>query len=123
MAVWLLSFLLASMNATARAQSRSPQHFLLDGRVLRSSIFQSKLEQGQAPVEFNNDLGFSSDWSSELRALGKIPPGNRLRYFLTPWLGINGGYIYSGLKIVIDDPSGFFRLQSNNIFFGATLGF
>ena len=33
-----------------------------------------------------------------------------LRYFLTPWLGINGGYIYSGLKIVIDDPAGFFRV-------------
>ena len=46
-----------------------------------------------------------------------------LRYFLTPWLGINGGYIYSGLKIVIDDPAGFLRVQSNNIFFGATLGF
>jgi len=38
-------------------------------------------------------------------------------------LGINGGYVYSGLKIVIDDPAGFLRVQSNNIFFGATLGF
>jgi len=46
-----------------------------------------------------------------------------LRYFLTPWLGINGGYSYAGTKIVIKDPDGFLRVQTNNIFFGATLGF
>ncbi len=45
------------------------------------------------------------------------------RYFLTPWLGINGGYSYMGRKILTHDPEGFLRIQSNNIFFGATLGF
>ncbi len=45
-----------------------------------------------------------------------------LRYFLTAWLGINGGYSYAGTKIVIHDPEGFLRAQTNNIFFGATLG-
>ena len=46
-----------------------------------------------------------------------------LRYFLTPWLGINGGYSYAGTKIVIKDPEGFLRTQTNNLFFGAALGF
>ena len=254
--VCLLLILLASLTSVARAQSRSPRHFLFDGRVRHSSIFQSKLEQGQNTVEFDNDLGFSSDWSSELRALGKITPGNRirfdykplensgekvterdlqidgtvfpagsrvgysigieelrfscsylfpiggerlrigpvldvrrftfdlsasaqgtspcelleasintgvwagtigaefdstpterlnvygfvnwigggpldgswdvefgLRYFLTPWLGINGGYSYAGTKIVIKNPDGFLRTRTNNLFFGAMLGF
>ncbi len=46
-----------------------------------------------------------------------------LRYFLTSWLGINGGYSYAGTKIVIHDPEGFLWAQTSNIFFGATLVF
>ncbi len=83
-AVCQLLILLASLSSVARAQSRSPRHFLFDGRVRHSSIFQSKLEQGQNTVEFDKDLGFVSDWSSELRALWKITPGNRLRFDYKP---------------------------------------
>ena len=261
LAVCLLLILLASLTSVAQAQSNVPQHFLFDGRVLWSSVFQSKLEQdllggGRGSVIFDDDLGITSAWGPQLRAVWKITSGNRirldyrrlehsgekvaekdipiddivfpagsrvgstvegdelrfsyaylfpvggerfrigplidarrvtfdlsasamrtnpdelleasidkdvwagtigaefdstpterlnlygfvnwlgggpldgswdvefgLRYFLTSWLGINGGYSYAGTKIVINDPEGFLRAQTNNIFFGATLGF
>ncbi len=260
-AVCLLLILLASLTSVAKAQSKSPQHFLFDGRALWSSIFQSKLEQdlptgSRVTVKLDDDLGLTSAWGPQFRAIWKMTAGNRirfdykrlehfgekvidkdiqindiifpagsrvgstiggdelrfsyaylfpiggerfrmgplvdarrvtrdlsasamltnpdellgasikadvwagtigaefdstlteqlnlygfvnwigggpldgswdvefgLRYFLTPWLGINGGYSYAGAKIVINDPEGFLRTQANNISFGATLGF
>jgi len=78
--------------------------------------FDSALTEPWNVYGFVNWIGYG-----ELDGSREIEFG--LRYFLTPWLGINGGYVYSGLKIVTHDPEGFFRVQSNNIFFGATLGF
>ena len=78
-------FLLVSVTAAGQAQSKSPQPFLFDGRALWRSIFQSKLEQdlitgSRVTVKFDDDLGFSSDWGPELRAIWKITPGHRIRF-------------------------------------------
>ena len=73
------------MSATAQAQSNVPQHFLFDGRALWSSNFQSKLEQdltagNRVSVKFEDDLGITSAWGPQLRAIWKITSGNRIRF-------------------------------------------
>ncbi len=85
MAVCLLLILLASLTSVAQAQSNVPQHFLFDGRALWSSIFQSKLEQdlisgSRVTVKFDDDLGITSVWGSQVRAIWKITAGNRIRF-------------------------------------------
>ena len=84
-AVCLLLILLASLTSVAKAQSKSPQHFLFDGRALWSSAFQSKLEQDlptgeRVSVNFDDDLGITSAWGPQVRAIWKITPGNRIRF-------------------------------------------
>lgn len=84
-AVRLLLILLVSLTSVARAQSYVPQHFLFDWRALWSSTFQSKLEQdlttgGRVTVKFDDDLGITSAWGPQFRAIWKITPGNRIRF-------------------------------------------
>ncbi len=85
MAVCLLLILLASLTSVVQAQSNAPQQFLFDGRALWSSIFQSKLEQdlisgSRVTVKFDDDLGITSVWGSQVRAIWKITAGNRIRF-------------------------------------------
>ena len=85
MAVCLLLILLASLTSVAQAQSNVPQHFLFDGRAIWSSTFQSKLEHDLATgervsVKFDDDLGITSAWGPQVRAIWKITPGNRIRF-------------------------------------------
>ncbi len=111
-----------SFDFSASAQRTNPDELLeasIDTDVWAGTIgaeFDSALTEPWNLYGFVNWSGYG-----ELDGFREIEFG--LRYFLTPWLGINGGYVYSGLKIVTHDPEGFFRVQSNNIFFGATLGF
>ena len=84
-AVCLLLILLASLTSVAKAQSKSPQHFLFDGRAVWKSVFQSKLEQtlpsgGRLTVKLDDDLGLGSSWNPEFRAIWKITRGNRIRF-------------------------------------------
>ena len=111
-----------SFDISTSAQGTSPDELLaasVETDVWAGTIgaeFDSALTEPLNFYGFVNWIGYG-----ELDGSREIEFG--LRYFLTPWLGINGGYVYSGLKIVTHDPEGFFRVQSNNIFFGATLSF
>jgi hypothetical protein len=46
-----------------------------------------------------------------------------LRYFFRRWIGTTTGYIYDGGKIKNDDPPGFLRIQTNQVFVGLAFGF
>jgi len=111
-----------SLDVSASAQGTSPDELL-------AASINTGVWAGTIGAEFDSTLSEPLNFYGFVNWIGGGPLDGTwevevgLRYFLTPWLGINGGYIYSGLKIVIDDPAGFLRVQSNNIFFGATLGF
>ena len=106
MTVCLLLILLASLTSVAQAQSNVPQHFLFDGRALWSSNFQSKLEQdltagNRVSVKFEDDLGITSAWGPQLRAIWKITSGNRIRFDYKPLE--NSGEKVIDKDIPIDD--------------------
>ncbi len=46
-----------------------------------------------------------------------------LRYFFRRWIGVTAGYIYDGGKIKNDDPQGFLRIQTHQVFVGLAFGF
>ncbi len=110
-----------TFDLSASAMVSNPDRFLeasIDTNVWAGTIgaeFDSTLTEPLNLYGFVNWIGggpLDGSWDVEFG----------LRYFLTSWLGINGGYSYAGTKIVIHDPEGFLRAQTNNIFFGATLG-
>ncbi len=111
-----------NFDFSASAQLTNPDRLLeesIDTGVWAGTIgaeFDSTLTEPLNLYGFVNWIG-----AGDLDGTWDVEFG--LRYFLTPWLGINGGYSYAGTKIVIHDPEGFLRAQTSNLFFGATLGF
>ena len=111
-----------SFDVSASAQRTNPDELL-------EAYIKTDVWAGTIGTEFDSTLTEPLNFYGFVNWIGGRPLDGSwevevgLRYFLTPWLGINGGYVYSGLKIVMHDPEGFLRVQTNNIFFGATLGF
>ncbi len=76
---------------------------------LLSASFKAQVWGGTIGAEFDSTLspqlnfyGFAN-WVGAGNLDGSWYVEFGLRYFLTPWLGINGGYSCAGIKIVIHD--------------------